>query len=207
MKNTAKHSSSRGTDKPVERLRYDAGSLSLDLQATLGRRLGKPVERLSSTTRLNEWLSHEGLIEQPLELTEDDVMQVRIFREALYRLTCAVLGGGDVLVEDVQLVNQIACLPTPVPQLSLDPTTAKHVTRSFSSRQTLNGALAVVAQEAIDLLTGEQVSKLRMCEANDCAMIFIDTSQGHRRQWCSNRCGNRLRVTAHRARRRTRNAV
>jgi predicted RNA-binding Zn ribbon-like protein len=43
-----------------------------------------------------------------------------------------------------------------------------------------------------DLLVRVDRGMIRKCSAPDCDVYFVDTSKGHRRQWCSMRnCGNR----------------
>jgi predicted RNA-binding Zn ribbon-like protein len=42
------------------------------------------------------------------------------------------------------------------------------------------------------LLVDVERKKIRKCSAFDCDVYYIDTSKGHRRQWCSMKgCGNR----------------
>ena len=42
------------------------------------------------------------------------------------------------------------------------------------------------------LLTDVDRARIRKCHASDCGVYFLDTSKGHRRQWCSMKnCGNR----------------
>jgi predicted RNA-binding Zn ribbon-like protein len=42
------------------------------------------------------------------------------------------------------------------------------------------------------LLVGVDRGRIRKCGASDCGVYFVDTSKGHRRQWCSmDNCGNR----------------
>jgi predicted RNA-binding Zn ribbon-like protein len=42
------------------------------------------------------------------------------------------------------------------------------------------------------LLMGVDRGRIRKCGAFDCGVYFVDTSKGHRRQWCSmDNCGNR----------------
>jgi hypothetical protein len=45
----------------VGQLRFDAGNLTLDLIATVGRRFGAPVERLTGPDRLEAWVRGAGL--------------------------------------------------------------------------------------------------------------------------------------------------
>jgi predicted RNA-binding Zn ribbon-like protein len=62
--------------------------------------------------------------------------------------------------------------------------------------------LAVVARDAVELLT-DPVARacLRQCAGDNCPIVYLDTSRGHRRRWCSSEvCGNRERVARHRRR-------
>jgi predicted RNA-binding Zn ribbon-like protein len=60
-------------------------------------------------------------------------------------------------------------------------------------------ALARVARAAVQDLSGPTGTHLRPCGDDACSGIFVDYTG--RRHWCSDeRCGNRARVRAHRAR-------
>jgi predicted RNA-binding Zn ribbon-like protein len=62
--------------------------------------------------------------------------------------------------------------------------------------------LALLARDAVDLLTDPVArGRLRRCEGDNCPLIYLDTSRGRRRRWCSSEvCGNRERVARHRRR-------
>lgn len=55
--------------------------------------------------------------------------------------------------------------------------------------------LATFAADAIDLLTGDRRHDLRTCGAPRCVLMFV--SDHPRREWCSDRCGNRARQARH----------
>ncbi|MFG2758671.1 CGNR zinc finger domain-containing protein [Streptomyces wuyuanensis] len=62
--------------------------------------------------------------------------------------------------------------------------------------------LAAVARDAVELLTDSVArTRLRRCEGDNCRRVYLDTSRGRRRRWCSSEvCGNRERVARHRRR-------
>ena len=63
--------------------------------------------------------------------------------------------------------------------------------------------MAELAAACADLLTHQSHDKVRKCENPNCTMLFADNKRGPRRRWCSMAvCGNRMKVAAHRARRR-----
>jgi hypothetical protein len=58
-----------------------------------------------------------------------------------------------------------------------------------------NSALAIVARSCIDLLSGPERQRLRLCRAPGCVLFFL--KERGRREWCSAKCGNRARVARH----------
>jgi predicted RNA-binding Zn ribbon-like protein len=172
--------------------RLDAGRLALDLMATLGNRdSSSPIERLPDPASLAAWCAGAGLTPRPPAVTLGELCEARALREALFELVRAAMHRQEVSSARAEELNRTALI---VYEGRLD--------RQIPSLGPLE-ALAVVARDAIDLLTGPELELLRECEAYDCTGIYVDTSRGHRRRWCSTaRCGNRARVAAHRARRR-----
>ncbi|MBD0710486.1 MULTISPECIES: CGNR zinc finger domain-containing protein [unclassified Streptomyces] len=174
--------------------RFDCGAVWLNLLATKGRSFSAdPVERLASPARLAEWLEHCEL--SPVRTPdEDDLTEVRRLRETLRALALATVGEqappGDAVAD---LAGFLATHDEPV-RLTTDgrlrrepPTTTVH-------------ALARIARQAVDQLTGADRLALRICPEHDCRGVFTDPPG--RRRWCpSPSCASRGRVRALRARR------
>jgi predicted RNA-binding Zn ribbon-like protein len=58
--------------------------------------------------------------------------------------------------------------------------------------ENLESILWPIAYEAAQLLASESLSHVRMCAAEDCRWLFLDTSKSHSRRWCDMKsCGNR----------------
>jgi predicted RNA-binding Zn ribbon-like protein len=56
-----------------------------------------------------------------------------------------------------------------------------------------------IALSMADLVTSEQVKKLKSCPGEGCAWLFVDTSRNGARRWCEMEiCGNRNKVRRHR---------
>jgi predicted RNA-binding Zn ribbon-like protein len=179
----------------VGALRFDAGSLSLNLVATVGRRFGELVERLASVESLRDWLSGVGVNVSPA-LTEEDLARVRRLREHLDELFRSTLEGRRPAAAVLQQVN--VAVASCVPRLST--TRAGLALARPTSAGTLDPVIALIAADAIRIVVGSDRLNLRVCEADDCRMLYL--AHGRRaRRWCSSeRCGNRSRVAAHRAR-------
>ena len=64
--------------------------------------------------------------------------------------------------------------------------------------------LVPVAEAIAELLAQGDFSLIRKCENPDCTLWFYDRTKSHHRRWCSMAvCGNRMKVAAFRARRKT----
>lgn len=181
-------------------LRFDGGRVCLDLVAT---RTARPVaERLDSSDRLVEWLYGTGVVPpgtavaaQPHWL--DGFRDLRTFLEAL---VSAQLTGTAPPREAVARLNETARAAPPAPRAVVGEDGA--LTRALAAPPDAEGLLAAVARDAVDLFTDPVArSQLRRCEGENCALVYLDTSRGRRRRWCSSEvCGNRERVARHRRR-------
>jgi predicted RNA-binding Zn ribbon-like protein len=58
-----------------------------------------------------------------------------------------------------------------------------------------------IAKAALELLTDEQLDRLRQCANPECGWLFLDTSRNRSRRWCDmGSCGNRAKVRRFRER-------
>jgi predicted RNA-binding Zn ribbon-like protein len=176
--------------------RFRAGRSSLDLCSTLLWRHGQQRELLTQPADLTRWFAQAGLCATPVAVTGDDLALAHGLREAVYRLITARLRDAELPAADVDTVNTAAAHPERAPQLTPDGLLR------WVSRRPVAEALAAVARDCIDLLTGPVTGRLRECAAPDCVFLFLDTSRPGTRRWCAtNRCGNREHVRQHRSRR------
>lgn len=66
----------------------------------------------------------------------------------------------------------------------------------LAERVRVEAALAL-----IDVIRMNETRRLRVCAADDCTGLFVDLSRNGSKRFCSVRCGNRVNMTAFRARR------
>ena len=175
--------------------RFRAGRWSLDLCSTLLWRYRTPTEQLRTPADLGRWLSEAGLRPAPSSSDADDLRIALVLREAIYGMVHAHLNGTPFAPAQIAIVNAAAAHPGPVPRIG------ENGELFWSADEATEAALACVARDAIELLTGAVAGRLRECAAPDCAFLFLDTSRPGRRRWCAmNRCGNRQHVREHRQR-------
>ncbi|MFD5461459.1 CGNR zinc finger domain-containing protein [Kitasatospora sp. NPDC127059] len=182
------------------RFHFDAGALCLELLTTGGPGDHAPYEALHHPADLTGWLprSRLRLPAGTVRITAEHLADARTLRDALWRLAAARARGRTGTPEDHATLNRTAAHPPLVPRIAPDGTPG--------TPPPADGAqlISTLARDAIALLTGPYADRIRECGANDCRLIFVDTSRPGRRRWCSmERCGNRHKVRALRARRET----
>lgn len=66
----------------------------------------------------------------------------------------------------------------------------------------LGRVLWPILRSAGELLTSDELDRLKLCDADDCGWLFIDASRNRSRRWCDmSECGNRAKVRRFRERR------
>ncbi|MGA5818512.1 CGNR zinc finger domain-containing protein [Kitasatospora sp. NPDC094028] len=186
---------------------FDPGALCLELLTTGGPGDHARYEVLHRPSDLADWLprSRLRLPADAVRITADQLAATRTLRDALWRLASARTHDGPGThgspgshgdPADYAALNRAAEHPPLVPRIAPDGTAAASLPADGAQ------LASTLARDAIALLTGPYADRLRECGAHNCRLIFVDTSRPGRRRWCSmERCGNRHKVRALRARR------
>ncbi|MGV9914660.1 CGNR zinc finger domain-containing protein [Streptomyces tendae] len=174
---------------------FVCGHPALDFAATLRARRSTRFEMFVTPDRLNAWYLESGLVDVITPGDEDDVREAVRVREAVYRLITARRLGEEYDPEALAVLNGAAREFPVTPQL----TEAGRRTEATPEQ-----ALATVARQAVELLSGPDVPLLKECGNPECTRVYIDRSRGMRRQWCGmESCGNKHKAAAYRARKKT----
>ena len=187
---------------------FTGNHLCLDFTNTVQDRFTSPRELLNSYNDLVLW-SQEAQI-----LTEGEAWHLREeansrrkeagvvlqraidLREALYRIFLAVARGSSPEKSELSTLNtefseamHRACIVPEKDSFTLDWT---------DKEKALDRMLWTIARSAADLLTSEGLHDVRVCAADDCRWLFLDTSKNHSRRWCDMKsCGNRAKARKH----------
>ncbi|WP_395368501.1 CGNR zinc finger domain-containing protein [Streptomyces tubercidicus] len=115
--------------------------------------------------------------------------EARAPREVIHRAGIAIASGG---------------VPDPADEELLNRWTARHRARlvltggqarwHLPEADPVRAARAVVALDAVATLGGHVDGVIKRCEQRTCGGLFVDTSRGRRRRWCSMAtCGNKMK--------------
>jgi predicted RNA-binding Zn ribbon-like protein len=127
----------------------------------------------------------------------DDVglTETRRLREGVRALLKAAASGAPLPPGAIAVVNAAAAAPLPVPRLR------RNGRVGWATPIGVPQVLSLLARDALDVVGGPRAGRLKECAAHDCTLLFVDDSGAGSRRWCSmQRCGNRSKVRAQRAR-------
>jgi predicted RNA-binding Zn ribbon-like protein len=175
--------------------RFGLGHVTLDFLATLGGRAGSRIERLAAPRDLSRWIDEAGIAAAP-RASREQLDRARELREAIRRVLDCAREGGHPSASDLRLVNEWARRPVAAPQIG------PGFARVSAGPDPVTAALAHIARESTEFVTGSELARVRSCAG--CTLLFIDRSRPGTRRWCSmERCGNRDKTARYRQKRRT----
>ncbi|MGK9168199.1 CGNR zinc finger domain-containing protein [Inquilinus limosus] len=182
---------------------FIGGHAALDLaNAVFDRRIpAQDNELLKSARDVGSWLRASGLANdsqaQAIAGVADAgfVERVREIREASYSIFEARAAGRSPPAEALGLLFLRAANGLSAGPLELCKTRLELNFVQWQDPEAVTAFLAMLSVEAFFTLPDE---RLRSCPR--CGWLFVDTSRGGKRRWCSMRtCGNREKVSRHNA--------
>ena len=178
---------------------WSGGHPALDLVNTLDERpFDQPIENLASYRDLVRFAELAGLIEPALAATLQTLTgrsrvakRARELREHVHGVLAAVHKQRPMSQRDLDAIAS-AVRAARAARVLVAPSSGSLATYHWSRPAAVEIPLHACALAVEDLLTDVDRGRIRKCEASDCDVYFVDTSKGHRRQWCNMKnCGNR----------------
>ncbi|RSM56295.1 hypothetical protein DMH03_32935 [Amycolatopsis sp. WAC 01376] len=165
---------------------------------TIARPGGQFTDYLGTPAAATDWLAAHGLAPVDAGLREMCAGLVRSLREQVRVLLAARSCADPAPQSALDAVNDALSKAPTAELLRWDPVRGLHRTASHPVTQIVEHALATLAANAADLLTGPDAERIAACGSPPCTRFFL---RNGRRQWCSVRCGDRARAARAYARR------
>lgn len=161
---------------------------------------GKIYDVLTSPEETTSWLMAHGLVGEGAMLQSSCQSRLTGLRGELRKAFAARVSGAAV---DPRVLDRINAALTATPNASLlryAPGEGFFRSLEHPVTQLIEHAMSVIAEDAAALLAGDDAHLLAQCEAEPCSRFLLKTHG--RRQWCSTRCGDRVRAARSYARKR-----
>lgn len=190
----------------------DAGLPALDFVNTVHDRLDPdPRDDFERYQDLLAFGRQAGLLkseeaEQLAELAERRpheatavLARAKATRETIFRLMAAIANGRTPADDDICCLNDDLVEALAHGWITKDGPRFRWGWRPEPTA--LDRPLWPVIHSAYEFLLYGEHERLRMCAADDCSWLFIDTSRNKSRKWCSMQsCGNRAKIARYRER-------
>lgn len=187
------------------------GNICLDFANTVDDRIGNPRDDLPQYHHLVSWGVQARILtteqaEQLLIVAEEHerdaaavLERAKEVREAVFRIFAAIASEAMPAETDLARLNE---------ELTRTMGYARvvQIERHFvwdwdTDTRLLDRALWPVVRAAADLLVSDELRMVRLCAADDCGWLFLDTSKNQTRRWCNMKsCGNRAKARRYTAR-------
>lgn len=203
------------TETRASTVKLIGGRLSLDFANTVDWRTSDhPQQWLMSYSGLVAWSRHAGILtdheaqrllqeatRRPVDATA--ILERAItLREAIYRIFSAISHGVPPQAADFDILN--AELSEALARSRVVPTADGFAWDWVGAGDTLDRMLWAVVRDAADLLTSDDMNRVRECAGDGCGWLFLDMSRNRSRRWCAMEgCGNRAKARRFYKRRRT----
>jgi predicted RNA-binding Zn ribbon-like protein len=185
------------------------GNLCLDFANTIDDRgTEAEQEHITSYRYLVAWAEQTQLLsrEETAQLlavaarqpdkADAALQQARAIREVIYRIFAAL--AQDEIPADADLARLNAALAKALPHNKIVQHEQHFAWDWTFDQEALDYIIWPVVRAAADLLTSDTLPMLRICAADDCQWLFMDTSKNQTRRWCNMKsCGNRAKARRH----------
>jgi len=198
------------TEPEPKRFTFDlsGGHLALDFANTVSWRGSAAIERLTSYADLVRWSEQSGALPRSrttglLVMAMRDPQKAAAIlerairlREALFAIFAAVAANEEAPEQAMATLNTF--LDQGSSYVRLKEKDRRFVWDWASKNPLPDAMLWPVARAAADLLASDELEKVRICAASDCAWLFLDKTRNHARRWCDmTTCGNRAKARRH----------
>jgi predicted RNA-binding Zn ribbon-like protein len=171
--------------------------LALELHNTLYAFRGELIDGLETADGLSAWLAAiaDRMPARALDADASRHPEFLALRDAVREALHAALEGKPVPAAALEVVNGVAGRAPASPFAVACADGPPRAETRYHTTDATDVALATVAADAIELLTGPDAEHLRACGAPGCVLMFLKDHP--RRTWCSAACGNRVRQARH----------
>lgn len=174
--------------------------VSIDLVNSIVHLPGvEDIDALITPESTTEWLIDRDLVAEGSALQSYCQSRLTGLRWNLQEAFEACATGRALDQQTLANINAALVAAPHVAQLQTWPDGSFTRTTEHPVTQLVEHAMSIIAEDAAALLSSDEAQLLTRCEAEPCTRFYLRTHA--RRQWCSTRCGDRVRAARAYARR------
>jgi predicted RNA-binding Zn ribbon-like protein len=125
----------------------------------------------------------------PLKAQEAHTRAIK-FREAAYNTLVSISNTKPANLEDKKIIDSETGFMYKHIKLDLD---SQRIT--LDDENNPEYILWLLVKDFVDLITSDEIERVKRCASDECGWLFIDSSKNRSRKWCNMRgCGNRAKA-------------
>lgn len=168
-------------------------ALCLDFANTVNKRPDPERDLLDSMQTFAQWTAAAGLPMSPGSGKAETIVELgsaRKLRERIYRVFAAVAAQALPEAPDVAAIMKMHAAALDSAELTL---ASSRIEAHWPPPHSVRRVTWAVAASAIQLLVRGPLDRIGECPS--CGWLFLDTSRGGKRRWCSMAvCGSRVKA-------------
>ncbi|MCI0665052.1 MAG: CGNR zinc finger domain-containing protein [Acidobacteria bacterium] len=211
-------------ERPAARMKLVGGRLCLDFVNTVGGWKRDPggerndpfamvarADKLVDYLDLAAWGQHSGVLSENEALALARAARQRereaaatlrravALRGAIYGISVGIIKRVEARLSDIDLLNRELSIAHG--HVRLGEGQDNFVWEWMDKKNGFDHVIWRIADSAAEMLTTDDLGRLRECPGDNCGWLFLDTSKNSRRQWCDMQtCGNLAKVRRFRRR-------
>ncbi|KIQ64874.1 hypothetical protein TR51_12255 [Kitasatospora griseola] len=162
-----------------------------------------PLDLIGSPETTTTWLIDHDLAPAGGRVYRPCTDRIHQLRTAIRALIEARAADRPAPADALAAVNAALTATPSAPLLHWDAERGLHRTLPHPADRIADHAMAQLAADAAELLTGPDADRLAACGGTPCTRFFVRTHAA--RHWCSTRCGDRVRAARAYAKKRAAN--
>ncbi|MGW4383175.1 CGNR zinc finger domain-containing protein [Kitasatospora sp. NPDC004531] len=151
-----------------------------------------PLDLLDTPEHASSWLIDHGLAPAGSRVYRPCTVRLHEFRGAVRELIEARTAGRPAPEAALAAVNTALTATASAPLLHWSADRGLYRAHPHPADPIAVHAMAQLAADAAELLTGPDADRLAACGGAPCTRFFVRTHAA--RHWCSTRCGDRVRA-------------
>ena len=130
--------------------------------------------------------------EAVVDISDDFVAALKHLRDIVLDVF-----NGETVEKEVDFLNELLKKRKSFNQITIK--NGETIMTSVSQSSVLDGILAKVASDLIDIIITSSVGRIHRCENDDCRFYYLDMSKNQSKKYCSLKCNNVAKVRRYRA--------
>lgn len=121
-----------------------------------------------------------------------DIIDLKKLRSFLEIAINKIIEGNELSKEQLATLNEFLCLSALYKGIEIKDN--KYISELRPINRNWNWVMSEIAASFTELVTSQDIKRIKLCENPECRWVFFDESKSRTRRWCDNTCASLMKV-------------